>query len=201
MRRQSMWGPVVLLLVGGIVAGCGTSGEEKGAERKGLAATMNMQEAAEHADDMLGSTIDAIEPEVQWAHGQTSSGDCEVTRRRTVMTVISEQRRGNFLGLVEQFWKKTGYEIYSVNPSKEFPAIFARASDGFSITLKIGYKGQAFFEVDTPCVDESKVAPSTAEPNGPAYEGVELPRPNVRSDFWSAATPVASPSPWSSASG
>ncbi|MFE6025671.1 hypothetical protein [Streptomyces niveus] len=195
MRRQKIWGPVVLLLVSGLLAGCGTSGEEKG-----LTATMNMQEAAEHADDMLGATLDVIEPEVQWAHGQTSSSNCEVTRRRTVMTVISEQRRGNFLGLVEKFWKKSGYEIYSVNPSKEFPAIFARTSEEFSITLTVGDKGQVFFEVDTPCVDESEVAPSTVEPNGPAYEGVALPRPNVRSDFWSAETPAASPSPWAGTS-
>ena len=34
---------------------------------------------------------------------------------------------------------------------------------------------------------ESKVADSTSEPNGPSYEGVyPLPRPDVRSDYWSA---------------
>lgn len=196
MRRKAMWAPAVPLLVAGLLGGCTTPGDE----RKEVAATMDMQDAAERADDILGATIDAIEPEVQWAHGQTSSGNCEVTRRRTVLTVISEQRRGNFLGTVERFWNKTGYEIYSVNPSKDYPAIFARASDGFAISLFIGDKGQAFFEVDTPCVEESKVAAPTAAPNGPAYEGVEIPRPNVRSDFWSAETPVASPSPWSSES-
>ncbi|MFD3917733.1 hypothetical protein [Streptomyces sp. NPDC058595] len=194
MRRKKMWVPAVLLLVGGLLGGCATLGQEK----TGVAATMDMQDAAERADGMLSATFDAIEPEVQWAHGQTSSGNCEVTRRRTVLTIISEQRRGNFLGMVERFWKKAGYEIYSVNPSKDYPAIFARASDGFAISLLIGDKGQAFFEVDTPCVEESKVAAPTAAPNGPAYEGVEVPRPNVRSDFWSAETPVASPSPWSS---
>lgn len=188
-----MWLPA-LLLTGGLLAGCGMPGEGK---KKEAVATMNMQEAAERADVMLDATFRAIKPEVQWAHGDTSSGNCDVTRARTVLTVISEQRRGNFLGMVEQFWKKSGYEIYSVNPSKDNPAIFARTPDGFAITLTVGYKGQAFFKVDTPCVDESEVADPTAAPNGPAYEGVELPRPNVRSDFWSAGTPVASPSPWS----
>lgn len=41
-------------------------------------------------------------------------------------------------------------------------------------------------EADGPWVEELKVAPPTAEPNGPAYEGVyPLPRPNVRPGFWS----------------
>lgn len=111
------------------------------------------------------------------------------------MTVISEQRRGNFLGVIERFWKKSGYEITSVRKDKEFPAIFAKTSDRFGIALTIADKGQARFEVVTPCVEKSKVADPTAKPNGPAYEGVEIPRPNVRSDFWSAETPVSSPGP------
>nr|WP_328696162.1 hypothetical protein [Streptomyces sp. NBC_00342] len=58
------------------------------------------------------------------------------------------------------------------------------------MTLSVGAKGQAFFEVDSPCVEESEVAESTTPPNGPSYEGVyPLPRPNVRSDFWSAGAP------------
>ncbi len=195
MKRAAVWIPA-LLLVGGLLAGCGMLGEEK----KGVAATMNMQDAAEHADGMLDATFGAMKPEVQWAHGQTSSGNCDLTRRRTVMTIISEERRGNFLGMVERFWNKSGYEIFSVNESKERPAIFARTSDGFGISLIVGYKGQVFFDVDSPCVDESDVADPTAAPNGPAYEGVALPRPNVRSDFWSAETPVASPSPWAGTS-
>lgn len=113
MKRATVWIPA-LLLVGGLLTGCGMLGEGK----KGVAATMNMQDAAEHADGMLDATFRAMKPEVRWAHGQTSSGNCDLTRRRTVMTIISEERRGNFLGMVERFWKKSGYEIFSVNESK-----------------------------------------------------------------------------------
>lgn len=189
MKQGMRWAPP-LALASVLLAGCGIlDGEEKGA-----AANMNMQEAAEHADSMLDATFGAIEPKVQWAHDQNSTGSCDVTRRRTVLTVISEQRRGNFLGVIERFWKKSGYEITSVRNDKEFPAIFAKTSDGFGIALTIADKGQARFEVATPCVEESKVAAPTAKPNGPAYEGVEIPRPNVRSDFWSAENPAVSPS-------
>ncbi|WP_406326094.1 hypothetical protein OG784_16090 [Streptomyces sp. NBC_01617] len=159
---------------------------------------MNMQEAAEHADSMLDATVEAIRPEVQWAHDQNSAGSCDVTRRRTVMTVVSEQRRGNFLGMVERFWKKSGYKIIAVNPDKDYPDIFARTPDGFGINLSIADKGQARFEVNSPCVEKSKVAEPTTKPNGPAYEGVEIPRPNVHSDFWSADTPLSSAPPSSS---
>ncbi|MEV2247660.1 hypothetical protein [Streptomyces sp. NPDC049970] len=156
---------------------------------------MNMQEAAEYSDSVLDATLRSVKPEVQWAHDDTTSGTCDLSRRRTVMTIISDERRGNFLGLVESSWKQSGYKITSVNENRESPAIFARTPEGFGVSLIIGFKGQAFFEVATPCVEKSEVAEPTAKPNGPAYEGVEIPRPNVRSDFWSADTPVPSPAP------
>ncbi|MFE9728086.1 hypothetical protein ACFYQ5_32105 [Streptomyces sp. NPDC005794] len=151
---------------------------------------MNMQEAAEHSDAMLDGALAAIDPGVQWAHDQNSTGSCDVTRRRTVLTIISDQRRGSFLGVVERSWKKSGYDIYSVRKDKEFPAFFAKSSEGFGISLVIADQGQARFEVNSPCVEKSQVAEPTAKPNGPAYEGVEIPRPNVHSDFWSAENPA-----------
>ncbi|WP_240137252.1 hypothetical protein [Streptomyces sp. MUM 178J] len=155
---------------------------------------MDMQAVAERADAMLDATIDAVDPEVQWAHDDTTARSCDVTRRRTVMTVISEERRGSFLGLIERFWSKSGYEISSVNQDREHPAIFAKSRDGFQLTLTVGDKGQVFLKVTTPCVQRSGVAEPSATPNGPAYSGVEIPYPNVHSDFWSAKTPVpASP--------
>ncbi|MEU0131992.1 hypothetical protein [Streptomyces sp. NPDC006289] len=187
MKCAEWWTVVILASIS--VSGCGVQG------KRGTAADMNMQEAAEHADAMLDETFAAIEPEVNWAHGQTLSGSCDVTRSRTVLTVISEQRRGNFLGVIERLWKKNGYDIYSIRKSKDFPALFANSPDGFGVSLVIGDKGQAHFDVDSPCVEKSEVAEPTAKPNGPAYEGVEIPRPNVRSDFWSADTPVPSPAP------
>ncbi|RPK94505.1 hypothetical protein EES46_01145 [Streptomyces sp. ADI98-10] len=111
------------------------------------------------------------------------------------MTNISAERRGNFLGVVDRFWRKSGYHMTTVNNNVEFPAIYARTSDGFRVSLRIGGKGQAFFQVDTPCVRESKVADSTSKATAPLYEGMELiPRPNIHSDFWSAGAPSAAAS-------
>ncbi|MFE7241985.1 hypothetical protein [Streptomyces sp. NPDC057582] len=166
------------LLVSVSISGC--ANDEKGED-------MNMQEAADRADGILDAVLKVIEPEVQWAHGPTTTGSCDVTRRRAVMTIVSAERRGSFLGVVDRFWRKSGYRIKAINNDLDVPAIFAQTRDGFGVTLSIGGKGQAFFEVDSPCVKESEVAESTTPPNGPAYEDVyPLPRPNVHSDFWSA---------------
>ncbi|MFD5034400.1 hypothetical protein ACFWM0_28920 [Streptomyces sp. NPDC058405] len=155
---------------------------------------MDMQEAANRADSILDGTLDAIKPEVKWTHGETTAGSCDLSRRRTVMTVISEQRRGAFLGVIDRLWRKSGYEITSVNSNKEFPAIYAKSSDGFGMSLSIGGKGQAFFEVATPCVEESAVAKPTVESNGPDYSGGPVPRPNVHDDFWSSGAPLSASS-------
>ncbi|MFF2571948.1 hypothetical protein [Streptomyces sp. NPDC058084] len=152
---------------------------------------MNMQGAAERADAILDTTLSAVVPAVQWDHATTTAGSCTVTRRRTVTTIVSEQRRGNLLGVVERSWKKSGYEITGMNRDREMPAVFARTSDGFELSLEVGYKGQVFFDVTTPCVEESDVAEPTSRPNGPAYPLGKIPTPNVRSDFWSATTPLS----------
>ncbi|MEU5714980.1 hypothetical protein AB0G71_04160 [Streptomyces sp. NPDC020403] len=151
---------------------------------------MDMQEAADREDEILNSVLRAFNPEVHWTHDATSLGSCEVTRRRTVMTIISEQRRGSFLGVADRFWRKSGYRINTINNDPDFPAIFAQTEDGFGVSLIVGGEGQVFFEVDSPCVKESKVAESTTKPTAPLYEGMEnIPRPNIRSPFWSAGAP------------
>ncbi len=160
------------------ISGCANGGKRT---------DMNMQEAAVRADGILDAVLKEIEPEVQWTHGPTTTGTCDVTRRRAVMTIVSAGRRGSFLGVVDRFWRKSGYRIKAVNNDEDVPAIFAQTKDGFGVTLIIGGEGQAFFEVDSPCVEKSEVADSTTQPNGPSYPGLEiLPRPNVHSDFWSA---------------
>ncbi|GGR32302.1 hypothetical protein [Streptomyces roseolus] len=181
---------VSVVMTGAVLAGCGgQDGDGRGRN------DMNMQEAAERADAILDATLGAVAPEVQWAHDTWTSGSCTVTRRRTVTTVISEQRRGSFLGVIERFWKKSGYEITGVNQDREMPSIFARSTDGFLFDLTIGYKGQAFFDLTTPCVEKSDVADPTTKPNGPAYPYGKIPTPNVHSDFWSATTPATTPAP------
>ncbi|MET9975621.1 hypothetical protein ACFYOI_19975 [Streptomyces microflavus] len=183
-----------VVVAGALLAGCGQSGGAK--DREGALTGMDMQGAAERADTMLYETVGAIKPEIEWVHRATTTGSCDVTRYWTVMTVVSEQRRGNFLGVVERFWKASGYQIKMVNPSTDLPTIIATSPDGFGLRVSFGYKGQAFFEVTSPCVEESKVAAPSKVANGRAYEG-EIPTPNVRSDFWSAETPApgSTPSP------
>ncbi|MFJ7194775.1 MULTISPECIES: hypothetical protein [unclassified Streptomyces] len=148
---------------------------------------MNMQEAADYADKVMDSTVNGIEPEVQWVHGPTTTGSCTVTRRRAVMTIVSAARRGNLLGLVERMWRSRNYRIKGVNSDTDSPAIYAQTLDGFGVTLIVGGEGQVFFEVDSPCVKESEVADPIAAPNGPTdAHGEIIPRPNIHSDFWSA---------------
>ncbi|EHM29266.1 hypothetical protein SPW_2388 [Streptomyces sp. W007] len=180
------------MVAGVLLAGCGLLGDAKGGRE--AVAGMDMQGAAERADSILYATVGEITPEIEWVHRATTTGTCDVTRYWTVMTVISEQRRGNFLGVVERFWKASGYRIKAVSPSKEMPSIIVRSPDGFGIRVSFGYKGQAFFQVTSPCVEESKVAAPTKVANGRTYEG-EIPTPNVRSDFWSAETPVPGTTP------
>lgn len=171
------------------LAGCAAPGESGGDEPK-----VNMQEAAEQADAILDGTFSAIKPPVNWTHGETSEGDCDVSRRRAVMTVISEERRGNFLGVVERHWKTEGYTQLGVNSSLKSPATYFETPDGFRARLRFGSDGQAFFEVATPCVDKSAVEAPTTETVGPNYAGAPIPTPDVRSDFWSAG-PSDSPKP------
>ncbi|QUW93200.1 MULTISPECIES: hypothetical protein [unclassified Streptomyces] len=153
---------------------------------------MNMQEAAEHADEILDSTFDAIKPTVHWTHGESTEGDCDVSRRRAVMTVISPQRRGNFMGVVERYWKGEGFRQLGVNRSTESPAMYFQTPDEFNVRLLVGGNGQMFFEVATPCVEKSSVSPPKSETVGPNYAGGAIPDPDVKSNFWSDTTPIPS---------
>ncbi|MFI8001534.1 hypothetical protein [Streptomyces sp. NPDC086010] len=176
-----------VLLVAWTLAGC-VAGENESAD--GDRKKMNMQAAANRADLLLDEVLGEIKPALQWAHGPTSTGTCDVSRMRAVMTIVSQGRRGNFLGIVERFWRGRDYRIKAVNSDLEFPAIYAQTGDGFGVSLSFGGEGQAFFEVDSPCVEPSKVAEPASPPNGPAYEGVyPIPRPDIRSAFWSAGAP------------
>ncbi|MFF9567771.1 hypothetical protein [Streptomyces sp. NPDC014685] len=204
MRRKFQIATAALV-VGLALSGCGSeqagsgtkgrTGAAKGVTDTGSARSdngtkgngMDMQEAAETSDGMLDAVLKKIDPEVQWAHGPTTKGSCDVTRRRTVMTIVSADRRQDFLDQVEKFWRESGYRIKAKNTDEVFPAVYAQTDAGFGISVSVRAKGQVFFEADTPCVKESKVAEPKSEPNGPAYKGVyPLPSPNVRSDHWSA---------------
>ncbi|MFF8645544.1 hypothetical protein [Streptomyces sp. NPDC015345] len=183
------------------LAGCSVTNNTADTKTRSTQTRMDMQEAADRADEILDTTMEAIKPSVKWDRNAPRSGPCadfkndstgrgDVKQSRYVLTIISPERRGSFIGVVERHWKKNGYKITSVRDSKDMPAIFASTPDGFGLALKIGYKGQAFFDVSSPCVTESKVDDPTTEtldPDDPASKGL----PYLHSDFWSAATPAS----------
>ncbi|MEV4435181.1 hypothetical protein [Streptomyces sp. NPDC049585] len=174
----------ILMLTGCSLVNPGNDGKRSG--------EMNMQQGAERADEILDATFAAIVPSVEWTHRESTHGGCgrsslgSVTRRRAVMTVISEGRRGSFLGVVERHWKKQGFSITGTAAGGEYPAIFASTPDKFRMSLEFGAKGQAFFDVVTPCLDQSEVHPPRTPANGSNYAGSEVPYPDKHSDFWSA---------------
>jgi hypothetical protein len=187
-----------------VVSGCGLA-DDGGEETKGKAPEgMNMQEAGDRAEQMLDGIFGAIKPSVETQRAPSSDSICtdfkndatgtgSVTRRRDVLTIISDERRGSFLGVVERQWKEDGYEITSVRQHKEKPAIFASTPENFRVSLEFGFKGQARFTVTSPCVTESEVTEAPREPidpDSPASKGL----PYIHSDFWSAKTPPPSPS-------
>ncbi|WP_249401195.1 hypothetical protein [Streptomyces sp. PKU-MA01144] len=185
------------------LSGCGLISDGDAAP-KGRTQSMNMQEAGEWAERILDGTFGAIKPSVEVQRGPSSDPICtdfkndstgtgQVTRRRYVMTIISDERRGSFLGVVERHWKKDGYVITTVRKHKENPAIFATSPEGFQVVLEFGYRGQASVDVTSPCVTESEVTEpprQPIDPGSPAAEGF----PYIRSDFWSAETPAPTPS-------
>lgn len=165
-----------------ILTGCMGAREEK----------LDMQGAAERADGILDDVLTEIDPNVHWVHGPTTTGSCTVTRRRSVMTIVSAQRRGSFLGVVDRFWRRAGYRIAAVNNDVDAPAVYAKTQDGFQVTLIVSAQGQVHFDVDSPCVRRSEVADSASPAT--AYldpEAQLIPRPNIHSDFWSAGASEA----------
>ncbi|MFI6704102.1 hypothetical protein ACIBJC_35090 [Streptomyces sp. NPDC050509] len=190
-----------------VVAGCsipGTPGGEK--EEKHVVSKISLQEATEKADAIMLDTMSSVQPPLNWVHDAATEGGCgeytidgrttgSATRRAAVMTIVSEERRGNLLGVLERLWKKQGYEITGTNPSKEAPAIFARTPEDFRMSVVVGAKGQFLFSLATPCFIKSDVAPPKTAANGTPFEGEDVPYPSVHSDFWSATTPAPSASP------
>lgn len=187
MRSRTLAAAALVLLL----AGCGPS--NVGSTPKEQNAKMDMQEAADRADAILDGTFAAIKPAVQWTPTYTVPAECYVDRDRTVMTIISEQRRAAFLGVVERYWKSEGYQLVDVS-ANGLAANF-KTKDGFQLQVLVGAHGQAHFSVTTPCVDESEVSAPSSPPAGPDYSQQEVPPPNVHSSFWSSKDPLPSSTP------
>ncbi|WP_237519145.1 hypothetical protein [Streptomyces sp. SID5910] len=176
------------MALGLLLAGCGVT--DSASSSKESQSGMNLQEAADRADQILDETFAAIKPPVQWTHRYSMPGDCYVDRDRAVMTIISTERRGSFLGVLERHWKSKGYSLVATG-ANGLVAHF-KTPDGFQLEALIAPNGQAHLSITTPCVEESEVAQPTSKPNGPDYSKQELPAPNVRSPFWSSDAPLKS---------
>ncbi|MFJ9829123.1 hypothetical protein ACIRSU_32825 [Streptomyces sp. NPDC101160] len=164
---------------------------------------ISLQEAAEKADAIMFDTVSSVRPELNWVHDAATESGCDgytidgkataqATRRAVVMTVVSEARRGSLLGVVERYWESRGFEITDTNPSREFPAVFARTPEDFRMSVVVGEKGQFYFDIVTPCFIASKVQDPKTKANGTPFEGSVVPLPSVRSPFWSSDTPLPS---------
>ncbi|MEU9374863.1 hypothetical protein AB0D94_13965 [Streptomyces sp. NPDC048255] len=196
---------VSLLALTALATGCGP-GDEGPDERKSKS-TMNMQQGAERADVILQETLAAVTPELRWNHGPASDAGCtkgvagaatgtgSAKRRITILTIVSEQRRGALMGVIERDWKGRGYVIKSVRADAEVPAIYAETPDGYILTAKVGGEGQFFLEAATPCLADHPVQDPIAKPNTPVRNVPFPPRPDVQDEFWSATTPIPSGSP------
>ncbi|MGP9019552.1 hypothetical protein ACT1U9_14215 [Streptomyces sp. BR1] len=188
------------LLVLAVTTGCSPLSDKTTPEKK--RSNMDMQQAAEHADAITQQTLADITPELRWNHGPSSDSSCtdatnsslgtgSVNRRIAVMTIVSKERRGNLLGLVERDWKSRGFRITSVDADEDLPAIYAVTPENFRMSVAVGGEGQFFFSITTPCFPESQVSEPTSKPNTHHREGAYPQRPDIHDDFWSTPTPGA----------
>lgn len=191
MRKLRSAGTLLLVW---LAAGCAVPFGGGSDERKALG--VDMQEAAVQADSIMLKTLNGVRPELLWNHGPSIDSRCgdmpgtgSVKRRIAVMTVVSKERRGSLLGVVERDWKSRGYQVTSVRASEELPAMYASTPEGFRMRVAVAGQGQFFFSITTPCFAESDVADPRTPPNTPHREGGYPQRPDVRDDFWSAPSP------------
>ncbi|MFJ3722458.1 hypothetical protein ACIPYQ_07760 [Streptomyces sp. NPDC090045] len=188
-----------LLALSGLATGCGFGGIGQ-ADKK---PTLQIQQGAERADAILQETLAAVQPELKWNHGPygdagctkgiagAATGTASTDRSISILTIVSEQRRGALLGVIERDWKDRGYKITSRNTSSTVPAIYARTPDDYTLTVKVGGEGQFFLKAATPCLDDTGVQGPAIKPNTPDRKGEYPVRPDVQDEFWSATTPPA----------
>ncbi|MFD5622731.1 hypothetical protein [Streptomyces yangpuensis] len=188
-----------LIALAGLVAGCGPGTDDGSAEGR---RTMHLQQGAEHADAILQETLGSVRPELKWNHGPGGSAGCTkgvagaatgtgaADRIVTIMTIVSEQRRGSLLGVIERTWKDRGYTITNVNRSPKFPAVFASTPDGYSLSVEVGGEGQFFLKAATPCLRDTDVQQPLTPENTRRRPGPFPQRPDEQDEFWSATTPV-----------
>lgn len=155
-------------------------------------AMMSPDQARDRLHTLLDGTFEAIKPVVTYREGwprvtenDQPAGTANVALERYVMTKVSTAKYGALLGLVERRWKSLGYVIESVNADPVMPAVFARASDGSALNLRVGYPGNITIGAVVNPVR------ATTSPFGPEPPQPTLPNgnpdilPSVDDPFWS----------------
>ncbi|WP_371772902.1 hypothetical protein [Streptomyces sp. NBC_01438] len=178
-----------MLLVAALTACQGRKEQEEPA--------MDMQQAGQRAEALLDGTMEAIHPSVKWVYGTPSETPCStglnrptgtttVFRSRNILTLVSEQRRGELLEQVRRYWEQQGARDFSVFSDKDVPRIRATTSDGFSVVLQVGDIGNVFVRAGAGCVADSAMTYPAETPGtlgGPKKEELT---PREHSDFWSS---------------
>ncbi|MFD7491369.1 hypothetical protein ACFV8T_02970 [Streptomyces sp. NPDC059832] len=188
-------------LVVAVLAACGVDGGTDWGEKGREASAMDMRQAGRRAEGVLDGTLAAIRPPVEWAYGAPSEAACStglneptgtttVTRSRNILTVVSERRRDNLLGLVQRYWERQGFQVVSVNSDKDMPRIRARDADDFTVSLDVGSIGNISVSAGVSCAVNSAMTYPKGTPGHPGGPKVEELRPRERSDFWSSGEPI-----------
>lgn len=189
------------VLVAAVLAACGGGGEQGREKEKGRP-TVDMQQAGERAEAILDGTMAAIQPSVTWSYGfpmkeacsnglNRPTGATSINRTRHILTVVSAQRRGNLLGVVQRYWEQHGFTIQSVTPDRDMPSIRGRSSDGFTVALAVGTIGNVHVSAGYSCAEDAPMTYPKGTPGEPGGPKAEELKPRVRSDFWSSEHPVA----------
>ncbi|MGW0672037.1 hypothetical protein [Streptomyces sp. NPDC002746] len=158
---------------------------------------MDMQQAGQRAEVILDGTMAAIHPSVKWVHGTPMEQPCStglnrptgtttVVRSRNILTVVSEQRRGELLEQVRRYWKQQRAQDFSVKSDKNMPWIRATTADGFTLSLQVGSIGNVFVNAGLSCVEDSDTTYPAGTPGRPGGSKKEELTPRGHSDFWSS---------------
>lgn len=197
MRLRSTAAALALVAVSVVVSGCASH-----TNRSQKEPAMNMQQAGDRAEALLDDTLKAVTPPLSWGYNVPTEVECStglneptgtftIQRGRYVTTIVSAQRRGNLLGLVERHWKQRGYRVTSTNPDKDMPAIDVSTPDGFVVSLDVGAAGNVTLSAASPCAAKSQMTFPTGTPGGPGGpQGEPDLRPREHSSFWSSPAPV-----------
>ncbi|MFI9783762.1 hypothetical protein ACIHEI_09695 [Kitasatospora sp. NPDC051984] len=157
-------GAVAALLLGPVLAGCGSSGAAAG----GSAPAADLARGRIH--ELVDGTTSALTPAVRFADDayrsvphenarRDNDGTAQLTLRRYVLTKVAEANRPRLLEQVRTYWTGRGW---TVTENTAFEA-GARTPDGTGVTVSIGVPGNVTVTATARVRD-----PGATEPFGPA---------------------------------